>query len=497
MISSQLLLTAFVLYWLMGQFREEKSELQEQLRHEYMLVHDQLVDSMLMQHLVMPSLEDSLLKQNLLLPSPSDTVLLKIHRQDAFVSDTLADTTSTVVMMKQYFAEVPEDIEIRSLHVEGLAPYDSGSKSIDLTTIISDEERMVRSVKLFINENQEAFQSDTGFHVFAMNLDSCSLVVNMEQVLDRSNWTFALDWPHEDFGGTERKKMHGILLSGGPNRYLPTLHVQHIGIFLIRSVFPQILFALILLILSASALLFSYRSLQRQLALSRLRDDFIGNISHELKTPVATVKIALEALRNYDLQKDPLKSSEYLGMAASELERLERLVTKVLQHEMLNNPSLVLEKEDCNLGDLTRSVVRNMDLPIREAGARVSISEEGEACEVAVDRVYVEGMIMNLIDNSLKYTGDKPEILIKIECRPSGTCLSVSDNGPGIPEQYREQVFEKFFRIPAGNKHNVKGYGLGLNFAAQVMDQHGGSISLKNLIEGGCRFTLQFPPADI
>ena len=480
MISSQLLLTSFVIYWLVGQYRAEKTQLHEQLRHEYLLVHDELVDSMLMQHLVMPSLDDSL--------------VIRIHAQDIFAPMEVPDSAPRVVMMKQFIAEVPDHEEMLGIHLGESNLPDTGARSIDITSMITEEERMVRSVKLFINENQEAFSRDTGLHVYAMNLDSSSLVLQMELALREKDWTFALDWPVEDPRNSDLTKVHGLFLGGEPNRYLPALQVHQFGAYLIRSIFPQMLFGLILLLLSGSALLFAYRSLLRQLALNRLRDDFIGNISHELKTPVSTVKIALEALRTYDLQKDPKVSGEYLEMAASELERLERLVTKVLHHEMLNNPSLVLEKEDCSLGDLARSVVRTLETPIRETGARVTVAEEGEACSVKVDRVYVEGMIMNLMDNSLKYTGKDPEILIKIECKPSGASLSVTDDGPGIPEEYRDQVFEKFFRIPSGNKHNVKGYGLGLNFAAQVMAQHGGSISFNNLSEGGCRFTLQFPP---
>jgi len=261
----------------------------------------------------------------------------------------------------------------------------------------------------------------------------------------------------------------------------------------VHSILPQILFALVLLVLSASALLFAYRSLRRQLALNRIRDDFIGNVSHELKTPVSTIKVALEALRSYDLQKDPKKSNEYLQMASSELGRLESLVGKVLHHEMLNNPSLVLEKEDCDLAELARSVVDTLDLRIREALAKVTVTEEGRSSKVSVDRVYVEGLILNLIDNGLKYTGEHPQVQILITHKPSASYLSVSDKGPGIPDEYRDQVFEKFFRIPTGNKHNVKGYGLGLNFAAQVMAQHGGKISFINQPEGGCCFTLQFP----
>jgi len=105
-------------------------------------------------------------------------------------------------------------------------------------------------------------------------------------------------------------------------------------------------------------------------------------------------------------------------------------------------------------------------------------------------------VIINLLDNSLKYAGDDPEILIITEHLPSGISLSVQDKGPGIPDEYREQVFEKFFRIPDGNKHKVKGYGMGLNFASQVMERHSGSIAYSNLPGGGCRFTLQFPETE-
>lgn len=485
MISSQLLLTAFVIYWLIGQYQDEKSQLQEQLMHEYILVHDQLVDSMLMKRLVLPSLDDSM--------------RIEILKTGVINSEEFMGSDSAIVRIKH----LPEgaamegalvDKGVFSIHVDGKVLSDSGERSIDVSTTFSEEERMVRSVKLFINENPTAFHSASGMHVFAMNLDSASLMLNMEGALEEKDWPFTLDWPHVDLSKTEAPMIPGMLLQGWGEIQLPNLSVQHFSAYLIRATFPQMLFGLILLLLSGSALLVAYKSVQRQLALNRLRDDFIGNISHELKTPVSTVKIALEALRTFDMQKDPKVSGEYLNMASSELERLELLVAKVLHHEMLNNPSLVLEKEECDLGALARSVVQTLEVAIREKGASVTITGEGEACKVEVDRVYVEGMIMNLIDNGLKYTGEHPEILIELVCHPSGTRLLVSDKGPGIPEAYKDQVFQKFFRIPAENKHNVKGYGLGLNFASQVMIQHGGSISFSNLPEGGCRFILQFPP---
>ena len=479
MISSQMLLTAFVVYWLIGQYREEHLLLRGQLNKEYFQVHDQLVDSMLLERLVLPSI--------------NEVANVKVSLQDSNIQEIPADSSTTVVMMKQFFAEVPDAVELHAIHVDGSSDPERGTRTIDVSSTISDEDRMVRSIKLFINENEEAFRSDTGLHIFAMNLDSSSLVLMMENALEERAWPFALEWSGEDSEQANLSAKHGIVLRGDPSRFLPQLEVEHYNSYLVRSIFPQILFGLILLLLSSSALLFAYRSLMKQVALNKLRDDFVGNISHELKTPVSTVKVALEALRTFDLTKDPRVSGEYLELAACELDRLEQLVGRVLHHEELNNPALELQKESCDLNDLIKRVLITLEIPVREAGATVTHRDQGKTCIINADRLYIEGVIINLIDNSLKYAGECPEILIITEHLPSGISLSVEDRGPGIPDEYREQIFEKFFRIPDGNKHNVKGYGMGLNFASQVMERHSGSISYFNLPGGGCRFTLQFP----
>ncbi len=517
MISSQLLLTAFVVYWLLGQYREERSLLHEQLTMEYVGVQDQLVDSMLMRHLIIPSLDDSVLVRHLNGPFENDSLTIRIHDQEFPDAGVWHEADTTMLKVRKPIGEAsedmvverrrPQDVKIQVIAGDGsesgdsahaiMAPVigssDSVVRSMDITSVISDEERMVRSVRLFISQNPTTFHSDTGVYVYALELDSCMLLEHLEIALEAKDWAFGLDWTEEDPGRAELAKIPGIIIGGDPTSPLPPLRVRHVNAFLVRQIFPQILFGLVLLLLSASAFLFSYRSLLRQLTLNRLRDEFIGNISHELKTPVSTVKIALEALQTFDMKKDPKVAGEYLEMAGKELDRLESLVAKVLHHQMLDNPDLVLEKEPCDLGDLARKVVRTLEIHIREKGARVSVEDTDGPCPVTVDRVYAEGMIMNLIDNSLKYAGEEPEVRIRIDCQASGTSLSVTDNGPGIPGEFRDQVFEKFFRIPTGNRHDVKGYGLGLNFASQVMKQHGGSISFENLPEGGCCFTLTFP----
>lgn len=162
MISSQLLLTAFVIYWLVGQYREERTLLHAHLKKEYYQVHDQLLDSMLMQHLIIPSLDDSM--------------QILIHEKEVREAGVWIDADTDAVSLQHFGEDLPDEIQLRTIHMDGSAPQDSGMRTLDITSVITDEERMVRSVRLFINQNQETFQSDTGMHVYALNLDSNSVM---------------------------------------------------------------------------------------------------------------------------------------------------------------------------------------------------------------------------------------------------------------------------------------------------------------------------------
>lgn len=244
MISSQLLLTAFVLYWLMTQFREQRTLLHGQLTQEYFTVHDRLVDSMLMKHLVIPSL--------------NDTVLVKLNEQLTTENAEWSDSASGRVIFREHKGELPEEIQVNSFYLDGTASADSGMQSIDISSVITSEERMVRSVKLFINKNPEAFQNDTGIFIQAIKLDSSKLMLHMNRALEERDWTFSLDWPEEEPEKEEMARMHGIWLYGEPHSSYPSLHVEHFNAYLVRAILPQILFGLILLVLSGSALLFAY-----------------------------------------------------------------------------------------------------------------------------------------------------------------------------------------------------------------------------------------------
>lgn len=262
--------------------------------------------------------------------------------------------------------------------------------------------------------------------------------------------------------------------------------------YLAGKMAPQALFVIILLTVTAMAFRMAYNGYASQVKLVQLKDDFISNMTHELKTPIATVKVALEALQHFNVIEQPELSREYLGMAGAEMNRLELLATRVLNTTMLEQGKIYLQKERCNLKSLVEDAVASMRIKCDQYDAKVAIATRGEYFDIAADKLHLQGVIVNLIDNSIKYAGGPAHITISLEEAQGKIQLTVKDNGPGIPAEYTEKVFDKFFRVPTGNRHNTKGYGLGLSYAAQVMRQHNGQIAVQNLSEGGCMFTLSF-----
>jgi two-component system phosphate regulon sensor histidine kinase PhoR len=230
----------------------------------------------------------------------------------------------------------------------------------------------------------------------------------------------------------------------------------------------------------------------RQKRLADIKNEFISNITHELKTPIATVSVAIEALRSFNASMDPQRSKEYLDISANELQRLSLLVDKVLKLSMFENKEIDLKYEALNMQVLIQEVASSMRLQFEKKNAAVSISAEGET-GFEGDRLHMVSVIFNLLDNALKYSYDNPRINITSVGTANKISLIITDDGIGIPEEYREKVFEKFFRVPTGNLHNAKGYGLGLSYVAQVVKKHKGTIKVEPADGGGSKFVIALP----
>ncbi len=263
--------------------------------------------------------------------------------------------------------------------------------------------------------------------------------------------------------------------------------------YILKKLTLPILFSLFLVGITIISFVLLYRNLAKQRRLAELKNEFISNITHELKTPIATVGVAIEALKNFNAISDPARTKEYLDISQNELQRLGLLVDKVLKLSMFEKKEMELKKEQFDCKMLAEEVMSSMRLQFEKYHARVSLHTEGDNFVVEADKLHITSVIYNLLDNALKYSQENPVIDVYLRSNPEFIEFSVSDNGIGIPPAYKEKVFDKFFRVPTGDKHNIKGYGLGLSYVSEVIKRHRGDIKVESELGKGSTFTAKFP----
>jgi two-component system phosphate regulon sensor histidine kinase PhoR len=261
-------------------------------------------------------------------------------------------------------------------------------------------------------------------------------------------------------------------------------------LLLLQKIQWQLIFALVMIAVTATAFIFLYRNLRQQQRLSTLKNDFIANITHELKTPIATVSVAIEALKNFDAIHDTDKTKEYLDISGNELQRLNLLVDKVLKLSMLGQQKIELQQERIDLKLLLQEVLTSMKLQFEKQGAVVQLKTEGTDFTTVGDRMHLLSVFYNLLDNALKYSPVNPHIDIVLAKMGKRLEVKIADNGIGIADIHRRKIFDKFFRVPHGNTHNIKGYGLGLSYVQEVLQSHGGSIDVQSEEGKGSVFTV-------
>jgi two-component system phosphate regulon sensor histidine kinase PhoR len=275
----------------------------------------------------------------------------------------------------------------------------------------------------------------------------------------------------------------------------PTTYELNLGSsfwYITKRLTSPILFSLFVIGVSVLAFTLLYRNLQRQRKLTEIKNEFISNITHELKTPIATVGVAIEALRNFNAINDPQRTKEYLDISQNELQRLSLLVDKVLKLSMFEKKEIELKYEPLNLADIVNEVVSSMKLQIEKHHATVSINGEGNT-SLQGDKLHLLSVVFNLLDNALKYGNGNIAVKFDIKEKENDVELSVVDNGIGISQEYKDKVFEKFFRVPLGNTHNTKGYGLGLSYVAHVIQKHKGKIEVESQAGLGSKFLITLP----
>jgi len=262
--------------------------------------------------------------------------------------------------------------------------------------------------------------------------------------------------------------------------------------YLLKQITQPILFSILLLGITILSFVLLYRNLLRQQRLAALKNEFISNITHELKTPIATVGVAIEALKNFNAIQDQQRTKEYLDISSNELQRLSLLVDKVLKLSMFEKKEIELKYEPVDVRGVVNEVVDSLKLQLEKNHARVAVTSEGDVT-MRADRLHLLSVVFNLLDNAIKYSKEEPSIKIDLKGTEENLILTITDNGIGISQEYKDKVFDKFFRIPHGDTHNAKGYGLGLSYVAQVVKKHNGTINVESQAGIGTKFTITLP----
>ncbi|MBT8219347.1 MAG: HAMP domain-containing histidine kinase [Bacteroidia bacterium] len=267
--------------------------------------------------------------------------------------------------------------------------------------------------------------------------------------------------------------------------------IDNFGPLAVRRMIPEIIFGLFIFGLIASALIMFYRNLQTQRRLVKIKDEFVGNITHELKTPISVVNVAIEALQGFGADKDPEKTKRYLDVSKKELNRLSGLVDKVLH--LTVHPEEDAPTQNIDIAELTAGVVDAMQIRIIDTPISIQLDVSEEPLIMNANVSQIKSVIYNLLDNAVKYS-DAGTIKISITSgNQKNVQIQITDQGFGIPKAYHNDIFDQFFRVPSNNTHDVKGYGLGLHNVKSIVEQYEGTISLKSEEGIGSQFTIEWP----
>ena len=251
--------------------------------------------------------------------------------------------------------------------------------------------------------------------------------------------------------------------------------------------------SVILIVILTWSLYFIARNAFRQKKLGEMKNDFINNMTHEFKTPVSTISLACEALRDTDIEKSGPMLENYLKIIDEENKRLGKLAEQILQTAIIDKGHLYLLFEKVDLHELTQKVIEKYQPVIELSNGTVRTKLFADNPVVSGDKTHLHNMLSNLVDNAIKYSADKVFVEILTTCTPDQVTLSIQDRGIGITKANQKKIFDKLYRVPTGNLHNSKGFGLGLSYVKYVVERHGGSVHVESELNKGSRFIVSLP----
>ncbi len=233
----------------------------------------------------------------------------------------------------------------------------------------------------------------------------------------------------------------------------------------------------------------------KQRKLSEVQKDFINNMTHEFKTPLSTIALSTEVLKDPAIVHHPERLLNYATIIGNENQRLKQQVERVLQMARLDKEDIGLKRELLDVHDLIREAVGNISLTLQGRNGKITLDTQAWPSLVSADKLHLTNVFFNLLDNAVKYTTRPPEIVIRTTSSQGHIVIRIEDKGTGISRENQRKVFHRFYRVPTGNVHDVKGFGIGLNYVKLIVESHQAKISLESEPGKGSIFTIRFPAA--
>lgn len=233
--------------------------------------------------------------------------------------------------------------------------------------------------------------------------------------------------------------------------------------------------------------------IMKQKKLSSIKNDFINNMTHELKTPISTISLASQMLQDGTISNTQQTIQHISGVINQESKRLSFQVEKVLQMAVFNEGRLKLKFKEFDLNKMVETVINNFELRVKSKSGTLEVNLNAENALIKGDEVHITNVLFNLLDNAVKYSNEVPEIKVTTENRKGVLAFAVEDKGIGISKEHHTQIFDRFYRVPTGNIHNVKGFGLGLSYVKKIIDLHNAKIKVESIVNKGTKFTILFP----
>ncbi len=276
-----------------------------------------------------------------------------------------------------------------------------------------------------------------------------------------------------------------------PEYLIVCFPTQALDVF--RQMWPFLITSVIIILILIFSFYFITINNLRQKKLSDIKNDFISNMTHEFKTPISTISLASEMLGDTTITQTPEKQQRYLKMIRDENKRLSVLVESILQTSILDKGEFKLKLSPVDVHEIINTAINNTQLLISQRNGSVLTFLKAQKFNLSADKVHLTNIIFNLIDNAIKYSKDVPEIIITTYNTSEGIMIQVKDNGIGISKENQRKIFDKFYRVPTGNVHNVKGFGLGLSYVLAVVLKHNGTISVNSEVGKGSTFNVHLP----